>query len=219
MHTQSATAARRLRPVWTSSYALALAAAMFIPAATAMAVDIVRVEEDWELVVGDPDESTNSPQVTCVTSSSGGIDGHYAALTINHKTLPDFEPGGLQLQVWDGTGAVGSSKFPKDDELGSGDTVSWTLSMRVEGGQLHFEVTQGNSATWGSLGGQGYLRQTVASNLTNLNGYSPAVSVENSGVGYAGNRVTSLRLKAVRAYSAEGLVAEDNSPKSIFPHE
>lgn len=196
-----------------------MAVALIVPVTSAQAVDIVRIEEDWELVVKEPDPSTQAPQVTCATSPVGDVDSVYAALTINHKTLPDFEAGGLQLQVWNGSSEVSSAKFPHDELLGTdGETVTWTLAMRVEGGQLHFDIPAGQSTTWGSLG-QGNMSQSVPTDLTNLNGYDPSVSVANSGVGFAGNRVTSLKLKAVRAYSAEGLVSEDTNPKVVYPHD
>jgi len=55
--------------------------------------------------------------------------------------------------------------------------------------------------------------------LTNLNTYDPAVSLTNSGVGYASNRVTSLTLTAIRAYSAAGLIGQDTNPKVVFPRQ
>jgi hypothetical protein len=53
--------------------------------------------------------------------------------------------------------------------------------------------------------------------LVNLNAYDPQVSVTNSGVGFAGNRVTSFVLKSVRWYSEAGLVAELTTPTTVYP--
>ena len=208
-------AARRMCRVTCVFAVIALLAAKPLVAA-----DIVRVEEDWELVVKEPDVDTQAPQVTCVISPTGGIESSYAALTVNHKTLPDYDAGGIQLQVWRDGDAVANSKHPQDDLLGTAnETITWTQRMSAENGQLVFEVVAGQSTTWGSFGGQGNLRASADTALSNLNGYDWHVSVANSGVGYAGNRVTKLVLKRVRSYSAEGLVQEDNSPKTVHPHD
>jgi hypothetical protein len=44
------------------------------------------------------------------------------------------------------------------------------------------------------------------------------VSLDNSGVPYASNRVTSLTLKAVRWYSASGVLLQQNTtPQAVHP--
>jgi hypothetical protein len=90
--------------------------------------------------------------------------------------------------------------------------------MSVDGGALSFDIVNGSSMTWGSFGG-GDLHVSLPTELANLNDYNPAVSVGNSGVGYAGNRVISLVLRAVRVYSNDGLIAEDNQPKQVYPRD
>jgi len=89
--------------------------------------------------------------------------------------------------------------------------------MELSGGQLQFEIVNGNSVTWGQFGGQGYLKSVTPTNLENFNGYRPSVSVDNSGVGYAGNRVRSLTLKAVRVYTDTGDVFTDSAIKTVYP--
>jgi hypothetical protein len=54
-------------------------------------------------------------------------------------------------------------------------------------------------------------------NVVNLNGYSPEVSVESSGVGYASYRVQTLVLKEVRYYLADGQILVDGTPRSVHP--
>ena len=49
-----------------------------------------------------------------------------------------------------------------------------------------------------------YLLNAVDTTLSNLNGYDPDVSVANSGVTYAGNRVTKLVLTRVRVVLSNG---------------
>ena len=187
---------------------------------TAAAVDgqtsVVRVEEDWELVIDQPDPNSDAPQITCVISPRGHADGLHAAFELNHQTQPDYVPGGLQLQLWAGEWPLAGRKFPRDELLGNAnETIRWTQQMRIDDGVLTFEITGGTSTTWGAFGGQGYLRFAVVTSLDDLNTYSPTVSVGKSGIGYAGNRVTKLVLKEVRLYSAAGLISQDTTEKVV----
>ena len=197
--------------------AFALALVVWSSAVAAESSDsIVRVEEDWELVVGTPDPYTNAPQMTCLLSPNAHTDGYYGAFVLNHQSLPVFEDGGLQLQIWDGEVPMSDRKFPDGNVMSqTGETVIWTQSMELDNGILSFEIRSGNSTTWGSFGGQGYLKSSVPSPLESLNSYDPAVSAENSGVGYAGNRVDSLVLKKVRLYTSDGAVLEDTTPRVV----
>lgn len=177
---------------------------------------IVRVEEDWELVVATPDTDSDGPQLACVISPVGDLNSVYATFELNHQSLPSYVPGGLQLQVWNGETPVNHHKYPTEAVLSNpGETVRWTQSVEVVEGGLTFEVTNGSSTTWGTFGGQGYLKATVSASLANLNGYSPAVSVENSGVSYAANRVESLTLRSVRVFTAAGEVQEDATVRPV----
>ena len=177
---------------------------------------VVRVEEDWELVVGEPDANNNAPQVSCVAAPVGNVDSAYATLSLNHQSLPEFVPGGIQLQVWNGETPLEWRKFPNASLMAQpSETVYWTQTMAVAGGQLTFEVLNGTSTTWGTFGGQGYLKASVATTLENLNAYDPEVSVKNSGVSFAANRVQSLVLRKVRLVMSNGEVLEDATSRSV----
>jgi len=206
---------------WCSGFAAAFLAVCF--AAAAPAEDdavIVRVEEDWELVVQTPDANSHGPQVSCAISPIGNVDGVYGVFVVNHRSLPAFAGGGLQLQVWNDESPVSHRKFPNDAQMTqAGETVRWTQSMQLGDGLLEFEVTNGNSTTWGDFGGQGYLRITVTTDLANLDSYNPTVSVKNSGVGYAANRVQSLVLKRVRLVTSDGEVLEDDTARVVHQQE
>ncbi|MDD4787755.1 MAG: hypothetical protein PHO07_11310 [Pirellulales bacterium] len=204
---------RRSRP------ALALALLLSLPAAVFGQDDlaIVRVEEDWELVVGEPDPNLVAPQLTCALSPTQTLDGLYLLFDVNHQNHPDFVAGGVQLQVWSGDFAVLERKFPNTLAMAQpGETGSWTQAMAVSGGNLSVEITNGRSATWGLFGAEGYLKAAVATEIANLNGYSPDFSTANSGVGYASNRVVSLVLKRVRYYTDSGAHWEDATPRTVF---
>ncbi len=55
----------------------------------------------------------------------------------------------------------------------------------------------------------------MTTTLGDLNGYTPTVSVENSGIAYAANRVQSLVLKRVRLFVSTGEVLEDTAPRTV----
>jgi hypothetical protein len=169
------------------------------------------------LVVATPDSNSDSPQITCIISPMGNVASVYTAFDLNHQSLPSYSPGGLQLQVWNGDVAVSQRKFPNDSVLThAGETICWTQSLEIVEGSLVMEIIDGSSTTWGSFGGQGYLRATVNTTLADLNAYNPAVSIANSGVSYAANRVQSLVLKSVQLTTSTGeVLVQDDYPRTI----
>jgi hypothetical protein len=222
MYATRLSAARFVRPAFAIALLAGIGSSVVPGANLALSAetDIVRVEEDWELVVKQPDVETVSPQVTCIISPHGHANGLFAAFNLNHKSYPAWEPGGLQLQLWNADLALAGFNFPRHDLLNTADErVTWTQTMELQGALLKFEIVNGDSTTWGKFGGQGYLRATVASPVESLNGYSADVSVANSGISYAANRVTSLKVLKVRGYNAHGDMAEDSTVKVVYPHE
>jgi hypothetical protein len=181
---------------------------------------VVRIEEDWEMVVASPDPDCAGPQITCVMSPTGNLAGAYAAFELNQRSLPSFQPGGLQLQLWSGDRPIFQTQGPSAAVMSTaGETVRWTQVMRMVDGAVVFEVVNGSSATWGAFGGQGYLKLFVPAGLGNLNAYTPEVSVQQSGIGYAGNRVQSLVLKRVRYQLSTGEVLEDGTPRVVHSQQ
>ncbi len=183
-------------------------------------VTVVRVEEDWEMVVGTPASDMEAPQAICTISPLGNIDTYRATFEINHHTIPDFAAGGLQFEIWNGGVALHNRRIPNQALLNTPDEViTWTQSMEIVDGSLYFEISNGVSTTWGEFGRQGFFRSSVEIGgdvgLNNLNAYSPDVSVANSEVGYASNRVTSLILKSVRAYDSDGVVYESENERVV----
>ena len=193
--------------------ALAIAAWMN---GTGFALEIVAIEEHWELSVGQPDAASSSPQVSMLMSPTGHLEGSYFVFTLNHHSDPEWIPGGMQVQYWDGEEIVESKVGPHEEALNQADEViTWVQRTEVADGKLVFDVTSGDSESWGSFGGTGYLRFAVDTNLANLNGYRPAVSLEQSGVSFAGNRVRSLVLKKLRWIDSNGSEYELNAPIEI----
>lgn len=181
---------------------------------------IIRVEEDWELCVDAPVEKDATPQVICTFSPNGKVDWLHATVELNHQSLPTFVPGGVQLQLWDGERPLSSHRFPDSALMATpGETVRWTQAIELGDGKLTFEVVNGSSTTWGTFGGQGYLKTVVAATLPDLNSYTPAVSTNHSGISYASNRVKLLLLKEVRLFAADGTVYTKELGHVLWPRD
>jgi hypothetical protein len=176
-----------------------------------------QIEEDWQLVVATPDFEGVGPQIT--TSMSAGADltsAPWVAFDMNYREYPNFLAGGMQLQVWSGaqlldTSSQGSSQFSSSNE-----TVTWTQRMSLSGGMITYNVTNGQSTSFGKFGqGSGLLGVTFQTVLSSLTDYSPTVTTAHSGVSWQSNNVTSLTLLRVRYYSGGLLVSTDNTPRVI----
>lgn len=180
---------------------------------------VIRVEEDWRVEISMPDPDDHAPQIINVMSPLPSLDWVHVVFELNHSTLPDYLEGGMQLQRWFGEYPLNYRNFPTCDLLHhSEETITYTLSMEVEAGKLTFEVENGNSETWGTFGGQGYLKHSEPTILSNLDLYDATGSVVNSRIGYASHRVTRFVLTEVRYYSALGLVATDETDRVVHEH-
>jgi hypothetical protein len=173
---------------------------------------VVRVEEDWELKVKLPDGDIDAPQVITAWSPLANMDGLHATFEINHISSVDFSSGGLHLSLWRGDvhlSVIHAGNYAAMYE--DGETVRWTQSVAVGDGLLSVEITDGSSDTWGNFGGNDSLRLSMATDLTDLDSYTLATSLDNSEVSYAGNRVQSLLVKKVRYIHASGDITTDTN--------
>jgi hypothetical protein len=198
---------------WRQRFALfAFVFAIAWGPAAAPAQDLVRVEEDWELVLGTPDENSCGPQVACTMSPLGHIDGTHFTLEINHRSVPYWSPGGITLHHWHGESRQQSmDRQDRSVMQSNGETVTWTQILDVDEGILTFQIKDGASTTWGPFGYSNHLKLQAWWSAGHINDYTPDVSVARSGVAYAGNRVQSLKLLPVRATLADGQTVTDNT--------
>src|SRR5260370_11843196 len=60
---------------------------------------VVRVEEDWSLVVNQPNSNVASPQVSSQMARSPAA-ARFCNFHLNSVDLPSFTDGGMQLHVW-----------------------------------------------------------------------------------------------------------------------
>lgn len=208
------------RSLMRVSLALVLAAWAVTSASAQQAPVVVQVEEDWELVVRDPDAGITAPQVTTTISPYNHLNNLHATFELNHKTVPSFAPGGCHLQTWAGEYNLTRKSMENSSRLSTpGETVRWTTRMRLSDHVLVFSIVNGTSTTWGEFGGGSYLFAGYGTSLDTLAGYSPDFSVENSGIGFAANRVESLVLKRVRYTLADGTVVTDNNARVVHALE
>jgi hypothetical protein len=180
--------------------------------------DVAHVEEDWQLIVDEPQTNNNGPQVTC-SISPRDMNSGYVALDLNYHTLP-YCAGGLQMHSWTPYNPIVTRDFSPTAMLATpGETITWTQTMGIRDGRLWFRVMNGQSQTWGPFGGRG-TGIFIGTDFPNLNGYDPNVSVNNSGVSFASNLVTSLTLQAVRWYDVNrNLIKQTTDPRVVYPKQ
>ncbi len=181
-----------------------------------LALDVLRIEEHWKLQVGGPDEGRSAPQVSMVMAPTGDLSSHYFIFNLNHWSYPEFAAGGLELQRWDGDHWISSHHSSNRSSLcNEGEMITWVQRIELSESQLHFTITNGQSQTWSQFGGQGLLQTSIATELTRLNDYRPEISLSESGIGYAGNRVSSLTLKKLVWWTSDGEEHEMIAPIDI----
>jgi hypothetical protein len=177
--------------------------------------DIVRVEQDWEIVVGAPNPTQCSPQLFIMLYPVSGGD-YSCQFLVNYADQPSFSAGGVQLQIWQSNTVLdGHDNCPNQAILQqANETVTFTLSMQISGSNLEFKAQNVSSPSFGDIAN---LDANVSYDPTaTFNNYSSADSVNNSGILYGANRVASLTLKQVRKYDANGnMVTED--AQQVFP--
>jgi len=177
---------------------------------------IVRVEEDWRLVLGEPDDTDYAPQLHTVMAANGALDGLFFQVTWNYQELPEFQPGGLQVQAWDGDSSLFEANFRNAPFSTSAETITWTQSLETNGSTVTFTIENGQSTTWGAFGlPVEAMGIQVPSQQSGLEGYNPSLA-GNSAITFGANRVESLVVTEVRWYGPDGLVYVDLTPRTIF---
>jgi hypothetical protein len=203
-----------IKPIARLGFWCGMAVLIAAPA-LAQSSRVVRIEEHWELRLGQPDTALSAPQTTMVLSPTGNLDGVHFQFTLNHVTAPDYAPGGIQAQLWDGEELLDERAAHEHGTLRYADeVVRWVQRVSLENGTLSFEVLDGESETWGDFGGND-LSLSVPTELAALNGYRPGVSLTESQVGYAENRVVSLTLTKLVWITDDGEVHELNAPIAV----
>jgi hypothetical protein len=121
----------------------------------------------------------------------------------------------MQVQAWDGDQLAGDRVAEEIGPLAhSNEVVRWVQRLTLGDDTLTFRVVDGVSETWGTFGGDD-LSVGATTSLTSLNGYRPGVSLTESQVSYAENRVASLTLTKLVWITEDGEVHEMNAPIAV----
>ena len=177
--------------------------------------DVIQIEEHWQLNVGGPDVGRTAPQVTMIMSPTNTLDGAFFCFTLNHWSYPDFESGGYQLQLWQGEKCVDVKHGAHSNSFASdGETITWVQrlpSMR--------EVSSFRSSTERvSLGAISVTKDSALDDSVAIDSFEflPTGNLTGqSGIGYAGNRVSSLTLTRLRWVTKDGEQHEMVAPIDI----
>ncbi len=185
-----------------------------VPNAQGQDEPVIRIEEDWLLILNYPDPDIDSPQFHTVMSPFANLDSYYAEVVWNYREIPDFLPGGLQLESWNGEQLVRSRTVRETQLSTTAETIRWTQALQTDGTILTFDITNGLSTTWGIFGKD--MNITADASLLDLSTYSADVSAQNACVTYGANRVNLLAIVQVRCYGASGLLSVDRTPRIVF---
>lgn len=175
-----------------------------------------RVEEDWELVISNPDTVGAGPQITTCMSPLDDDSSAFVAFNLNYRLLPSFVPGGIQIQVWSNKQLITTSSQGSSQCNTANETITWTQEMKVSNGYATYAINNGESTTWGKFGqGNGLLGVSLSTSLESMAGYDPGVSASHSGVSWQANHVSKMTLLRVRYYAGGQLITTDDTPRSI----
>jgi hypothetical protein len=198
-----------------------LVAAIALAAAVAMsgeaAAQVAYVEEDWVVEIGVPDPDGHAPQIITAMSSTDRLEDVHALFELNHSTLPDYQAGGMALQIWSSGSNLHYMVHPKKGTLDcENEVITYKMTMKVTGGVIRFEIKDGDSCTWGTDWGIGGFWRQVPTAQTSLPLYSPETSAKFSRVGFAKHCVKKFYMKESRTYDALGqLITRDTTERVV----
>ncbi len=174
------------------------------------------VEEDWQLVIASPDPYSIGPQITSVMSPVSDGSTPFFAFDMNYREYPFFSAGGMQVQVWSNGSVTDTSSHGSALLNTVGEVITWTQRMSLSGGTVSYNVTNGQSTTWGRFGRKTQFGASFQAGVNDLSGYDPDVSAANSGVSWQSNHVTQLVLFQVRYYARGQLISTDTNPRTLI---
>jgi hypothetical protein len=204
----------RIRPrrrIFTSTIPLIAVAILGLWSSNVAAAEphVYMVEEDWELVVGEPKPAIHSPQLSFYLFPDAASPGVYFRLQLNHAARQDFAGGGFMVTAVVNEVAHDEAKSDFRTPLTyDGERLKWTSAMAVMNGELLYAIKDGLGSHWGSFGGPDYILRMPAGAVRSLDGYSPQESVKSLEIGFGSNRVKTLVLKKARLHYSNQEVVE-----------
>lgn len=181
------------------------ALAMMASVAHATDPELFMVEEDWELVINEPDVQINSPQVAFFLYPDADHSDCYFQLQMNYAAEDGYSSGGFRVGAFCNEVAVDEERSNIRQSLAwDNDQIRWTSAMAVFNGKLMFAVKDGYGMQWGPFGGPEYLVEMDDQEMHCLDHYSPSKSLQSVDIGFGANRVASIKLKTVRLTYTNG---------------
>ena len=98
-----------------------------------VAPSVVRVEEDWMLVLNEPNGVVDSPQYHTVMSPFSDFEESYAQVLWNYRETPEFRRGGVQMQGYYGETLTASRSLEFAQLNTYAETIRWTQSLSTDG--------------------------------------------------------------------------------------
>src|SRR5262249_42790794 len=128
--------------------------------------NLVRVEEDWILLLAEPDANLAAPQLSTQMIRSPDAS-RFCNFNINFCDIPAYAQGGMQVEAWQGDTCIAAQTSENRNTLGTpNELVTWTQYLqRTDGNTLRFGIgTQEtpdspyypgptSSDTWGDFSG------------------------------------------------------------------
>lgn len=180
---------------------------------------LVRVEEDWVALIGEPDAAISSPQIMNFISPIQSTEGVFGLVQVNHRGAPEFQAGGLQVQGWVGSWMSGSADAQNFAKLSrNSDNLRYTVAMEKVSNGIKFQLLNGRSRTWGTFA-QTPVSVVVTVDEPSLEDYSPEYSVANTNVNVGAHRVDLLYLTATRFQYIDGTTVTDNTDRVIHRYQ
>ncbi|MCO6043584.1 hypothetical protein NG895_06665 [Aeoliella sp. ICT_H6.2] len=162
--------------------------------------EVVIVEIRFALTLNDTDVMKSSPQFyTCVPL---GNDKCFV-ITWNYFDQPSFCPGGVQCQVWDNGTLLSVQEIPASELYVNGDVIRWTQKIWVSQGDCYMSLNGLSSSTWGSSLSTAETLVCPNTGMINLNSFSVAEVVKESGIQHGHNRVVSFTVTDVQSKDSE----------------
>jgi len=90
---------------------------------------VTRVEEDWVMVLVEPEAGRCSPQFHTTMSPRGDLDGTYVQMCWNYRDDPDFAAGGMQMHAWKQEDELRTRSADLGNFSNAAETARWTQVM------------------------------------------------------------------------------------------
>ncbi len=175
-----------------------------------------RVEEDWELLIADPDLEGAGPQITTCMAPEGSDTSRFVAFNLNYRADPKFIAGGVHILVWKDDAVIDLAANETGRCNTTNELITWTQRMSLSVGSVSYAIRNGQSTTWNKFGeGHGLPAVDFGTSVETLASYNPDDSASRSGVGWEQNRVTKMTLLRVRYYAGITLLSTDERPRPV----